>query len=398
MEANQSIALLLQLLSNPTLLQQTLAAVTQNSQPTTVSTSSEPTVPISSEPMQTLPALSSAIVGVVNTSFPRGSAQNPITKEEWKQWKKAKKPEEDWKDFLRLSHDTYWSYRRNLRDRLATSCHKGRYASEQAPGRIRKIINDFKHDFPTFSISVGDFVLQKICENIIRNWVETNRKNKIKEARVKGIAPLPKRKNVIPPPRFKKPTPSQSTVTNSAIGDNDDEIDTQSISSNENNSLSKHNSFTSSTNIDESESSTITPTVIDDNSSEVNSDNDASELPPVAPHTMKSSKSSKILTRSSAASSNAIEIDRPKVNNNNDKFELSSTTRQLRSSKSSRISTRLLATSSDGIEVDDRINAQSSGLPLSPVEQNRNNTRKKRPSGVNTEKASKKWAKTKSRK
>ncbi|CAG8826971.1 34650_t:CDS:2, partial [Racocetra persica] len=164
--------------------------------------------------------------------------------------------------------------------------------------------------------------------------------------------------------------------------DNDDEIDTQSISSNENDSPSRHNSFTSSTNIDESESSTITPTVIDDDSSEVNSDNDASELPPVAPHTMKSSKSSKIPTRSSAASSNAIEIDRPIVNNNNDKFELSATT----------------PTSSDGIEVDDRINAQSSGLPLSPVEQNGNNTRKKRPSGVNTEKASKKRAKTKSRK
>ncbi|CAG8691081.1 6284_t:CDS:2, partial [Gigaspora rosea] len=66
--------------------------------------------PTSPEFTQSPPALSNAIIGVVNTSFPRGSAQNPITKEEWKQWKKTKKPEEDWKDFLYLPHNTYWTY------------------------------------------------------------------------------------------------------------------------------------------------------------------------------------------------------------------------------------------------------------------------------------------------
>ncbi|CAG8652409.1 3201_t:CDS:2, partial [Racocetra fulgida] len=250
MEANQNIALFLQLLSNPALLQQTLAAVTQNSQSTMV--------PTSSEPMQTLLALSSAI---------------------------TKKPEEDWKEFLQLPHDTYWSYQ-------------------------------FKNDFPTFPVSVKDFVLQKICENIVRNW----------EAHFQSIAPPPKCKNAIPPPpRLKKTTPPQSLVTNSDLGDIDDEIDTQLIASNENESPSRHDSFTSSTNIDESESPTITPrktkslvslkiftqpstarsNPIEVDSADVSSDNDASELLPVAPHTMRSSKSSNIPTGSSATSSNA---------------------------------------------------------------------------------------------
>ncbi|CAG8490072.1 4819_t:CDS:2 [Racocetra fulgida] len=134
------------------------------------------------------------------------------------------------------------------------------------------------------------------------------------KAHIQDIAPSPKCNNIIPSSRFKKMIPPQSIVTNSAIGDNDDEIDTQSISSNENDSPSRHNSFTSYTNIDD--------------------------------------------------------------NNNNDKFKLSATIHQMRSSKSSRITTRLLATSSDEIEVDDSINAQSSNLLLSPVEQNGNNTSK----------------------
>ncbi|CAG8782414.1 184_t:CDS:2, partial [Gigaspora margarita] len=97
--ANHNIALLLQLLSNPSVLQQALSAITPNSQSIAAPTSSKFT--------QTTLALSNAIIGVVNTSFPRGFAQNPITKEEWKQWKKTKKSEEDWKDFLHLLHDTY---------------------------------------------------------------------------------------------------------------------------------------------------------------------------------------------------------------------------------------------------------------------------------------------------
>ncbi|CAG8512235.1 17194_t:CDS:2, partial [Cetraspora pellucida] len=86
-EANQSILLFLQLLSNSAILQQALSAITQNSQ-----LIEAPTFP---KLIQTLLALSNAIIG-----FPQGSAQNSITKEEWKQWKKAKRPEEDWKDFL----------------------------------------------------------------------------------------------------------------------------------------------------------------------------------------------------------------------------------------------------------------------------------------------------------
>ncbi|UZO18673.1 uncharacterized protein OCT59_009985 [Rhizophagus irregularis] len=85
-------------------------------------------------------AAATSLTGVVNTSFPRGSIQNPITKEEWKQWKKIKQPNEDWKDFLHLPYDTYWTYRLRL-----------------------------------------------------------NVRTKVKEARIRGIPPPPKRKNITPP-------------------------------------------------------------------------------------------------------------------------------------------------------------------------------------------------------
>ncbi|CAB4473552.1 unnamed protein product [Rhizophagus irregularis] len=174
-----SISSLLQLLlTNPTILQQAVSTVTtQNHQPA-------PNISIQ---------LSNSIAGVINTSSPRGSIQNPITKEEWNQWKKNKQPKEDWKDFFHLPYNTYWTYRRNLRDRLNATCEKGKKENMQQNKHL------FKSDFPTFPISVGDFVLQKMIEDIVGNWADTERRKKIKEARIQGINPLPKRKNIIPP-------------------------------------------------------------------------------------------------------------------------------------------------------------------------------------------------------
>ncbi|CAG8734501.1 14038_t:CDS:2 [Rhizophagus irregularis] len=157
-----TINLLLQLLANPKILQQATTMITQQT-------------PSAPNPVSI--AAATSLTGVVNTSFPRGSIQNPITKEEWKQWKKIKQPNEDWKDFLHLPYDTYWTYRRNLRDRLNATCEKGKYASEQVPGKIQNVINSFKSDFPTFPISVGDFVLQKIIEDIVGNWETNNTDN-----------------------------------------------------------------------------------------------------------------------------------------------------------------------------------------------------------------------------
>ncbi|CAG8510642.1 12081_t:CDS:2, partial [Rhizophagus irregularis] len=51
---------------------------------------------------------------------------------------KMKQPKEDWKDFLHLSYDTYWTYQAKIAEKLW-----------------------FKNDFPTFPVSVGDF----ICKN-----------------------------------------------------------------------------------------------------------------------------------------------------------------------------------------------------------------------------------------
>ncbi|RIB16454.1 hypothetical protein C2G38_2038567 [Gigaspora rosea] len=122
---------------------------------------------------------SSAIVGVVNIS------------EEWIQWKKTKKLEEDWKDFLHLPHATYWTYR-------------------------------FKREFPTFPISVGDFVLQKISENILGNWVETERKKKVKEAYDKGILPPPKR--VLPSTNITSPTTNSIEIDSDEAEENIDAL------------------------------------------------------------------------------------------------------------------------------------------------------------------------------
>ncbi|RIB16869.1 hypothetical protein C2G38_2038226 [Gigaspora rosea] len=93
---------------------------------------------------------------------------------------------------------------KNLHDRLGDSCQKSKYASSQAPGKIRTIINNFKYEFPTFSILVGNFVLQNISENIPENWVKTERKKKIKEAYNKGILLPPKCKNITFSSRIKK--------------------------------------------------------------------------------------------------------------------------------------------------------------------------------------------------
>ncbi|CAI2201815.1 17324_t:CDS:2, partial [Funneliformis geosporum] len=67
----------------------------------------------------------------------------------------------------------------------------------------------FKSDFPIFPISVKDFVLQKITEDIVRNWADTERRKKIKAAHIQGINLPPKYKNIIPlDPKHKKVIPN----------------------------------------------------------------------------------------------------------------------------------------------------------------------------------------------
>ncbi|CAB4410886.1 unnamed protein product [Rhizophagus irregularis] len=210
-EAIPNVNLLLQLLTNPTALQQAIMTITQNQQ-------------ISSAPAISTP--SNALIGVINTSFPSGSIQNPITKEEWNQWKKKKQPKRTGKIFFNY-HMIHIGLigQRNLRDRLNATCEKGKYASEQTPGKIRSVItsvSSFKSDFPTFPVSVGDFVLQKITEDIVGNW------EKIKEAQIQGIEPPPKCKNITPPnPKLKKmksipPAPiSNAALTEIEINDSD---------------------------------------------------------------------------------------------------------------------------------------------------------------------------------
>ncbi|CAG8604487.1 3689_t:CDS:2 [Dentiscutata erythropus] len=359
--SNQNIALFLQLLSNPSALQQALSAITPNSQSIAAPTSSEFT--------QTLPALSNAIIGVVNTSFPRGFAQNPITKEEWKQWKKAKKPEEDWKDFyICLTILIGYIRQRNLRDILAASCQKGKYAKEQTPGKIQKIINDA----PTSSNSI----------NIRSFELNSNGDNISEPSNTTPYTTRSLRSSKVP---IQKLLPTRSKAI-----EVDDSFDYNDVSK-----LSNITSYTIKLSTPSSILSQLSTSsnVIEAGNSDVNDDNDISEFFTVSSLAKRSSRSSNPARLST--SSKAIGADNLTVNNNNDISEFPITTsRIMRSSRSSKISTRPSA-SSNRVEIDDN---QSFGPPpLSPVDQNGNNIRKKRTS-VNPEKSSKKWIKAKNTK
>ncbi|CAG8568542.1 1614_t:CDS:2 [Cetraspora pellucida] len=164
--------------------------------------------------------------------------------------------------------------------------------------------------------------------------------------------------------RFKNKTPTQSLASSYDITEVNNKIDIQSIISNEN-YFPKYNNITPS---------------FDTDSYEVNSDDDVYELPNITSCTIKPLKSSRILSKQLATSfktievnnsetnistSNAIEADSSEVNNDNNSSELF-ISNKIRSLKSSRHSTQLSASSSKTIN---QINQ-----PLSLVAQNKNNT------------------------
>ncbi|CAG8587536.1 1050_t:CDS:2 [Cetraspora pellucida] len=168
---------------------------------------------------------------------------------------------------------------KNLRDRLAASCQKDKYVSEQSPRKIQKIINEVQeqNSNPIISISYN-------------------------------------------------------------ITEVDDEIDVRSIASNKNYSPKYNN---------------ITPS-FDTDSYEVNSDDNVYKLPNIASHTIKPSKSLRILSKQLATSSKAIEIDNSETNSDNDKSELPTiiTSCTMRSLKFLKTSTQLLVSTSNAIEAD----------------------------------------------
>ncbi|CAG8671702.1 4744_t:CDS:2, partial [Gigaspora rosea] len=181
---------------------------------------------------------------------------------------------------------------------------------------------------------------------------ETERKNKIKNARAQGIAPPPKCKNINPPTSRFKNTTFQSSKTNSDIAKVNDEIDGSLIESNRNDSPSYYSITYNNTDIPKSP--TITPRIIRSSKSskipvgslatssnsikvrrfELNSDdytpepsttiddssdyNDASELSTITSHTIKLSTPSRIQTRLLTTSSNMIETGNSNINNDND--------------------------------------------------------------------------------
>ncbi|CAG8836676.1 19655_t:CDS:2, partial [Cetraspora pellucida] len=109
----------------------------------------------SSIPETTLPVPSNAIIGIVNTR--NGDNEKKI--------KKAKIGK-----VSLTCHMIHIGPIKNLRDWLNACCQNRKYASEQEQEIVQKVIKKFKSDFPTFPVSVEDFVLQKLTEDIIENW------------------------------------------------------------------------------------------------------------------------------------------------------------------------------------------------------------------------------------
>ncbi|CAG8833898.1 1491_t:CDS:2, partial [Gigaspora margarita] len=395
------------LLSNPSVLQQALSAITPNSQSIAAPTSSEFT--------QTTSALSNAIIGVVNTSFLRDSAQNPITKEEWKQWKKTKKSEEDWRDFLHLPHDTYWTYQAMetvRKNKIKDACAQG-----IAPSTKRKnvILPTSRFKKTTVQLSETNSNIAEVDDKIDNSLIASNKNDSPSHYSITyNNTNIPKSPTITPyimrsSKSSKIPVQSSATGSNSInvrsfeLNSDDDNISEPSTamphtirSSRSSKVLTKKLLATSSKAIevddssdynDTSELSNVTshkiklstpsriPTRLSTTSSntikagnyDINDDNDTSEFFTVsllARRSLRSSNSAQL-----SASSKTIRVNNLTVNNDNDIFESSITTsRAMRSSRSSKISIWSSA-NSNRVEIND---TQSFGLPLSPVEQNGN--------------------------
>ncbi|CAG8484641.1 12785_t:CDS:2 [Gigaspora rosea] len=173
---------------------------------------------------------------------------------------------------------------------------------------------------------------------IILSYLETEHKNKIKDARAQGIAPPPKCKNINPPTSRFKNTTVQSSETISDIAEVDNKIDDSLIASNGNDSPSHY-----------IRSSATSSNSIKVRRFELNNDDYIPEPFTATPHTVRSSRALKVPTQKLlATSSKAIEV--VDSSNYNDASELSTiTSHTIKLSTPSRIQTQL-STSTNMIE------------------------------------------------
>ncbi|CAG8717602.1 3393_t:CDS:2, partial [Cetraspora pellucida] len=105
----------------------------------------------------------SAVRGIINEQFPKGSTMNPIKIKEYEDYKdtqKRNKNELQWYEFLNLDKKQYLNFRNDLRNRAASRFLRGEPLSRQPKGKAKEVIKEFNEANPTFPVSEADFILR----------------------------------------------------------------------------------------------------------------------------------------------------------------------------------------------------------------------------------------------
>ncbi|RIB20720.1 hypothetical protein C2G38_2178539 [Gigaspora rosea] len=129
---------------------------------------SEQPVLVAIDPALAQPLLDSrsAVRGIINEQFPKGSTINPIKIKEYEDYKdtqKRNKNELQWYEFLNLDKKQYLNFRNDLQNHAASRFLCGEPLSRQTKGKAKEVIKEFNEANPTFPVSEADFIL--------RNWL-----------------------------------------------------------------------------------------------------------------------------------------------------------------------------------------------------------------------------------
>ncbi|RIB15162.1 hypothetical protein C2G38_2193118 [Gigaspora rosea] len=102
---------------------------------------------------------SSAVRGITNKLFPKGSAMNPIKLSEYKNYKEAQKKfkkDVQWHEFLKLDKKQYLNFRNDLRNRAAFRFLRSMSLFRQPKGKAE----EFNRANSIFPVSEADFILR----------------------------------------------------------------------------------------------------------------------------------------------------------------------------------------------------------------------------------------------
>ncbi|CAG8842566.1 18591_t:CDS:2, partial [Gigaspora margarita] len=126
----------------------------------------------------------SAVRGIANEQFPKGSTMNPIKLSEYENYKESQK---------RIKKDN------DLRNHAASRFLRGVSLTRQPKGKAEEVIKEFNKVNSTFLVTEADFVLRDWLTSYCN--IDQEKKKKTIEARAKEYALSPKKKNIQPPIR-----------------------------------------------------------------------------------------------------------------------------------------------------------------------------------------------------